>query len=145
MASDFAEQVKAVTKGKGVQATVEVTGVAAAMKQALECASWMGRISLLGCTRVSDCAIDYYQQVHRPGIKLIGAHNFVRPKMESYPHHWTHQDDCKAILELIAAGRLQVAPVVSRVVAPEDAPAIYDQLCDDPAFPIGTVFDWRTV
>jgi hypothetical protein len=99
MASDFVEQVKAVTKGKGVQATVEVTGVAAAMKQALECASWMGRISLLGCTRVSDCAIDYYQQVHRPGIKLIGAHNFVRPKMESYPHHWTHQDDCKAILD----------------------------------------------
>ncbi len=145
MASDFMEQVKAVTKGKGVQATVEVTGVAAAMKQALACASWMGRISLLGCTRVSDCAIDYYQQVHRPGIKLIGAHNFVRPKMESYPHHWTHQDDCKAILDLIAAGRLQVAPVVSRVVAPEDAPAIYDQLCDDPAFPMGTVFDWRTV
>jgi 2-desacetyl-2-hydroxyethyl bacteriochlorophyllide A dehydrogenase len=145
MASDFVEQVKAVTKGKGVQATVEVTGVAAAMKQALECASWMGRISLLGCTRVSDCAIDYYQQVHRPGIKLIGAHNFVRPKMESYPHHWTHQDDCKAILDLIAAGRLQIAPVVSRVVAPEDAPEIYDQLCDDPAFPIGTVFDWRTV
>ena len=41
---DFVEQVKAVTKGKGVRATVEVTGVSAAMKQALECASWMGRI-----------------------------------------------------------------------------------------------------
>jgi threonine dehydrogenase-like Zn-dependent dehydrogenase len=115
------------------------------MKQALECASWMGRISLLGCTRVSDCAIDYYQQVHRPGIKLIGAHNFVRPKMESYPHHWTHQDDCKAILSLIAAGRVQVAPIVSRVCSPNDAPTVYDQLCDDPAFPMGTVFDWREI
>ncbi len=144
-APDFAEQVKAVTKGKGVRATVEVTGVSAAMKQALECASWMGRISLLGCTRVSDCSVDYYQQVHRPGVKLIGAHNFVRPKVESYPHHWTHQDDCKAILDLIAAGRIQVAPIVSRVVSPEDAPEIYDQLCDDPAFPMGTVFDWREI
>ena len=140
---DFVEQVKAVTKGKGVRATVEVTGVSAALKQALECASWMGRISLLGCTRVSDCAVDYYQQVHRPGVKLIGAHNFVRPKVESYPHHWTHQDDCKAILDLIAAGRIQVEPIVSRVVSPEDCTEIYNQLCDDPAFPIGTVFDWR--
>jgi len=140
---DFVEQVKAVTKGKGVRATVEVTGVSAAMKQALECASWMGRISLLGCTRVSDCAVDYYQQVHRPGVKLIGAHNFVRPKVESYPHHWTHQDDCKAILDLIAAGRIQVEPIVSRVVSPEDCTEIYNQLCDDPAFPMGTVFDWR--
>ena len=141
---DFVEQVKAVTKGKGVRATVEVTGVSAAMKQAIECASWMGRISLLGCTRVSDCAVDYYQQVHRPGVKLIGAHNFVRPKVESYPHHWTHQDDCKAILDLIAAGRIQVEPIVSRVVSPEDCTEIYNQLCDDPTFPMGTVFDWTT-
>ena len=142
-APDFVEQVKAVTGGKGVRATVEVTGVSAAMKQALECASWLGRISLLGCTRVSDCAVDYYQQVHRPGVKLIGAHNFVRPKVESYPHHWTHQDDCKAILNLLGAGRIQVAPIVSRVVSPTDAPEIYNQLCDDPKFPMGTVFDWR--
>ena len=144
-APDFVDQVKNVTGGKGVRATVEVTGVSAAMKQALECASWMGRISLLGCTRVSDCSVDYYQQVHRPGVKLIGAHNFVRPKVESYPHHWTHQDDCKAILDLIGAGRLQVAPIVSRVVSPEDCAEIYNQLCDNPSFPMGTVFDWRNI
>lgn len=142
-APDFVGQVKAVTGGKGVRATVEVTGVSAAMKQALECASWMGRISLLGCTRVSDCSVDYYQQVHRPGVKLIGAHNFIRPKVESYPHHWTHHDDCRAILNLISAGRVKVAPMVSRVASPEEAPQIYTQLCHDPAFPMGTVFDWR--
>ena len=144
-APDFVEQVKSVTRGNGVRATVEVTGVSAAMNQALECASSMGRISLLGCTRVSNCSVDYYQQVHRPGVKLIGAHNFVRPKFESYPHHWTHQDDCKAILDLIAAGRISVAPIVSRVVSPEDATEIYNQLCDDPNFPMGTVFDWRNI
>ena len=144
-APDFVEQVMAVTGGKGVRATVEVTGVSAAMKQALECASWLGRISLLGCTRVSDCAVDYYQQVHRPGVKLIGAHNLVRPKVESYPHHWTHQDDCKAILDLLGAGRIQVAPIISRIVSPTDAPEIYNQLCDDPLFPMGTVFDWRNI
>ena len=144
-APDFVEQVKAVTKGKGVRATVEVTGVSAAMKQALECASWMGRIALLGCTRVSDTQVDYYTQVHRPGVKLIGAHNFVRPKLESYPHHWTHHDDCRAILDMIAAGRIKVAPIISRVVSPTEAPMIYDQLCDDTHFPIGTVFDWREI
>ncbi len=144
-APDFVEQVRAVTKGKGVNATVEVTGVSVAMKQALACASYMGRISLLGCTRVSDASIDYYQQVHHPGIKIIGAHNFVRPKVESYPHHWTHQDDCKAILNLLGAGRIQVEPIVSRVVSPEDCAEIYHQLCDDPQFPLGTVFDWRSI
>ena len=141
-APDFVEQVKAVT-GKGVNATVEVSGNAKALLQALNCAAREGRISLLGCTRISDVPIDFYQQVHRPGIKLIGAHNFVRPLYESRPHEWTHQDDCKAILALLNAGRIQVKPIISRVVKPEQAPEIYTQLCDDPAFPMGTVFDWR--
>lgn len=140
---DFVEKVKTITKSKGVRATVEVTGVSVAMKQALECASWMGRISLLGCTRVSDCAVDYYQQVHRPGVKLIGAHNFVRPRVESYPHHWTHHDDCRAILDMIATNRIDVKSIVSRVVKPEDAPQIYTELCNNKEFPMGTVFDWR--
>ena len=113
------------------------------MKQALECASWMGRISLLGCTRVSDCGVDYYQQVHKPGIKLIGAHNFVRPKFESYPHHWTHHDDCRAILDMISTKRIDVKSIVSRVVKPETAPEIYKELCYNKDFSMGTVFDWR--
>lgn len=140
---DFVQQVKDITLGKGVKACVEVTGVSKAMTQALECMARQGRISLLGCTRISDCAVDYYQLVHKPGVKLIGAHNMVRPLQESYPHHWTHQDDCKAILALLAAGRIQTKPVISRVVKPEQAPEIYTQLCDDPLFPMGTVFDWR--
>jgi threonine dehydrogenase-like Zn-dependent dehydrogenase len=139
---DFVSQVKKITKGKGVNACVEVTGVSKAMSQALDCASWMGRISLLGCTRVSDAPIDYYKQVHRPGVKIIGAHNFVRPKVESYPHHWTHHDDCRAILDLISAKKVQVLPMISRVVSPNDAPQIYTQLVEDRNFPMGTVFDW---
>lgn len=139
----FADKVRTLTKGRGVNGCVEVTGVSKAMSQALDCASWMGRIALLGCTRISDCAVDYYQKVHRPGVKLIGAHNLVRPKVESHPHHWTHQDDCRAILDLLSAKKLRIRPVVSRVALPEEAPGIYRQLCDDPAFPLGTVFDWR--
>ena len=144
-AEDFVEQVKKITKGRGVKACVEVTGVSAAMKQALECAAPQGRISLLGCTRISDCPIDYYQQVHRPGIKLIGAHNFVRPKVESYPHHWTHHDDCRAILDMISTGRIDVRSIISRVVSPRTCHEIFTQLCEDKNFPLGTVFDWRTL
>ncbi len=144
-AEDFVEQVKRITKGRGVNGTVEVTGVSAAMKQALESAAPQGRISLLGCTRISDCPIDYYQLVHRPGIKLIGAHNFVRPKVESYPHHWTHHDDCRAILDMISTGRIDMRSIISRVVSPETCREIFTQLCEDKNFPLGTIFDWRKI
>ena len=141
---DFPEKVKALTGGVGVNACVEVTGIALALKQALACMALRGRIALLGCTRIPDGTIDYYHEIHRPGITLIGAHNFFpRRKLESAPHNWTHQDDCRAILKLLSAGRIQMRPILSRIVRPEEAPRIYRELCEDPAFPIGTVFDWR--
>lgn len=143
MDNDFIEKIKVVTLGNGVNAAIEVTGVSAAMKQVLECSNRQGRIVLLGCTRVSDCPIDFYHLVHRPGISLIGAHNFIRPKHESYPYHWTHNDDCRVLLELIITKRLKVAPVISKIVSPENAPEIYKQLADDKNFPVGVVFDWR--
>lgn len=138
---NFVEQVKKVTGGKGVNAIVEVTGSSAAMAQALACASWMGRVSLLGCTRVSDCPVDYYTQVHRPGVKLIGAHNFVRPKMESYPHHWTHQDDCKCTLDLISAGKFHILPLISTIARPSESAQIYQRLVEN-RLELGVLFDW---
>lgn len=140
---DFNDRVSEITGGKKVKNIVEVTGIARALEQALENASYMGKISLLGCTRISDMEIDYYRQVHLPGIKLIGAHNFVRPKVESYPHHWTMTDDCKAILDLIYSKRINVKDMVSRICDPKDAPQIYDELVNDKNFPLGTVFDWK--
>ena len=142
-APDFKKEITSLTDGRGINACVEVTGASSALPLALSCAAPLGRISLLGCTRVSDCNIDFYTQVHRPGITLIGAHNFVRPKSDSYPGYWTHQDDCRAILSLMKAGRLLVEPMISRVVKPESAPEIYNELCDSPDFPMGTVFDWN--
>ena len=64
-------------------------------------------------------------------------------KVESYPHHWTHHDDCRAILEMIATNRIHIKSIVSRVVKPETAPDIYTELCNNKDFPMGTVFDWR--
>jgi 2-desacetyl-2-hydroxyethyl bacteriochlorophyllide A dehydrogenase len=139
---DFASLVREAAGRRGVNAVVEVTGVSIAMKQALECCAPMARIALLGCTRVPDCSIDFYQMVHKPGISLIGAHNFMRPKSESYPYHWTHQDDCKTLLRMLGTKRFKVRPLLSEIHPPEDAPAVYHRLAEDPLFPLGILFAW---
>lgn len=126
-----------------IDGCVEVTGYASALKQLLPVMKRFGRVSLLGCTRVSDEIIDYYFQVHKPGIQLLGAHNMARPSVDSRPGCWTHQDDCKSILKMMSAKRFSMAPMLGRVVKPQDCGEIYRQLCDDRDFPVGTVFDWR--
>ncbi|OGV67650.1 MAG: hypothetical protein A3K19_14715 [Lentisphaerae bacterium RIFOXYB12_FULL_65_16] len=144
-AADFVAQVKALTDGKGPNAVVEVTGLAVALQQALEYVAWEGRISLLGCTRVSDVPIDFYKYVHRRGISLIGAHTNTRAKQESSPGHWTEFDDYRTYLKLVAAGKVQTRPMVSEVVSPETAPAVYKRLAEDKNPPLGIVFDWSKV
>ncbi len=142
--ADYIEQVKQITGGKGVRNIVEVTGSARALEQALEFVAPMGSIALNGCTRVSDMKIDYYSQVHRPGVKLIGAHNFARPKVESYPGHWTMEDDCLAIMDLAVGGRIDIRSIISEVHHPSEAHAVFARLANDHYnFPLGVLFDWN--
>jgi 2-desacetyl-2-hydroxyethyl bacteriochlorophyllide A dehydrogenase len=139
----FVEKVKALTGGEGPNGVVEVTGSSLALQQALEYIAWEGRVSLLGCTRISDVPIDFYKYVHRRGISLIGAHTFTRAKHESAPGRWTEMDDYRTFLKLIAAGKVQTRPIVSSVCSPEKAAEVYGELAEDPKPPLGIVFDWK--
>lgn len=142
---NLAEKIKELTYGKGADAIIEVTGVAVALQQALTYVARGGRISLLGCTRVSDASIDFYKYVHHAGVKLIGAHTFVRPRVDSYPGYWTAQDDYRTLMAFMAAKKLKVRPIISEIVSPESAPAIYKRLADDSHPPLGIVFDWSRI
>jgi 2-desacetyl-2-hydroxyethyl bacteriochlorophyllide A dehydrogenase len=137
------EQILSVTRGRGINAVVEVTGSARALEQALELSARQGRVALLGCTRVSDTPIDFYQMVHKPGVSIIGAHNYVRPDVDSYPGYWTRQDDYRVLLDQMVSVRLQVRPIISEIVSPQNASQVYARLADDPQAPLGIVFDWR--
>jgi len=142
---DLKEKVKEATRGRMCNMVIEVTGAAVALQEALEIVAPFGRVSLLGCTRISDCNIDFYQKVHRPGVSLIGAHNWARPLHESAPYYWTREDDYRTLLDFMATGRLKVAPMRSEIVSPERAPEIYGRLIANPVAPLGIVFDWSLV
>lgn len=141
-AENFAETVRELTDGKGANVVVEASGNSAALKSALRCCAPMARVSLLGCTRTPD-VYDLYHDVHYPGVSLIGAHNFARPKVESMPGNWTAADDYHAMLNLIRYGRLDLRPLISEIRSPEEAPEVYTRLANDRNFPIGVLFDWR--
>ena len=140
---EFFQKIKAATDGRGPDAVVEVTGRIEALQQALEYIAWEGRISLLGCTRVSDKFIDFYKYVHKRGITLIGAHNQTRPLHDSRPGQWTHVDDYRTFMRLVGSKRLQVAPLIHRIVHPEDASEIYHELGFSKNPPVGVLVDWR--
>lgn len=141
--ADYRQQILDLTEQRGVNAVVEVTGIAAALKQSLQCTAKMGRVSLLGCTRVPDAPIDFYQDVHLPGITLIGSHTSNRPYGDSCHGQWTEQDDYRTFLKYLGAGKLQIRPIISEIVSPAKATEVYDRLVNVKNPPLGIVFDWN--
>lgn len=140
---DFAKQVKALTRGKGVNTVIEVTGICSALDTVLDCTARYGRVALLGCTRVPDTIINYYEKVHKPGITLVGAHTMARPIHESSAHFWTWQDDQRAVFDLLASRRISFDKIINEIVSPRDTASVYDRLANDKDFPVGVVFDWK--
>ena len=141
---DFIQKVCDLTDG-GVNAVVEVTGYLSGLQQALEYTARFGRISILGCTRISDQPINVYQYIHCKGIQLIGAHTSTRPEVDSYPGYWTCKDDYRTFVKLVQTGKLNVAPLYSRIESPHDAEQIYRLLGFEKNPPLGILFDWTGI
>lgn len=140
-APEFAAQVRDATGG-GARVVVEVTGVDRALDNALDATARFGRVALLGCTRHSSFAIDYYRKVHGPGITLVGAHTNARPKNDSSGGWWTERDDALAFLRMLSLGRLSLDGFVEEVHPITEAPAVYSRLAAGGPFPV-VQFDWH--
>ncbi len=139
--SDFEKKVRGVT-GSGVKVAVEVTGVDRALDTTLDCMARYGRVALLGCTRHSEFAIDYYRKVHGPGITLVGAHTMARPDNDSSSGWWTTRDDLYAALKLTVGGRLKLREMVAETHTPEECPEVYARLMTEKTFPV-VQFRWK--
>lgn len=139
---DLTAKLRDLTHGQGLNAVIEVTGNPEAVKQGLAHMAPFGRIALVGCSRTPTTDIDFYNLVHRPGIEIIGAHNFARPKNDSYPGYWTMRKDMATLMELIRAGRINTRDLITDIAKPEDAPAMYRKFIDRDPNTLGVIFNW---
>jgi 2-desacetyl-2-hydroxyethyl bacteriochlorophyllide A dehydrogenase len=127
-----------------VDVVLDATGVPQVIPDALDFAGYRGRVVLLASTRGETERVNFYRDVHKKGLIIIGAHNNIRPKgEESTRGYWTAQDDAAVALRLMAAGRLKVAPLTTDVLRAEEAPAAYDLLVHARDEHLGVLLDWQ--
>lgn len=126
----------------GAPVVIEATGNPAALETACQIAAFGGRISLLGSTRGAAENFDFYKQVHKRGITLIGAHISTTYRAAAAPGWWTQYDEQRTALRLLAAKRVAVAPLITHRFRSVDAPAAYELLTRWDPGAIGMVIDW---
>jgi threonine dehydrogenase-like Zn-dependent dehydrogenase len=121
---------------------LEATGSPSAILTACECARSGGRVVLLGSSRGMTSGFDFQSCVAARGLEVIGAHISSLATRESGLGRWTRRDEAELFLELVANGRLHMAPLISRRVAPDEANRVYDDLLGGRDRTLGVVFDW---
>ena len=126
----------------GAPVVIEATGNPTALDSACRIAARGGRIALLGSTRGATESFDFYKQVHKRGITLIGAHISTTYRAAAAPGWWTQHDEQRTALRLLAAKRVDVAPLISHRVSSADAAAAYQLLAHWNLDAIGIIIDW---
>jgi 2-desacetyl-2-hydroxyethyl bacteriochlorophyllide A dehydrogenase len=130
--------------GEGAAVVIEATGHPDAFHTAINCVRTFGRVVLLGSTRGETEHVNFYRDVHKKGLTLIGAHDSARPQRESSPAFWTQVEDQRVALELLARGRLNVQPYITHRFGWQDAPAAYEILRTWNKSALGILLDWTT-
>lgn len=139
---DLEKEVKEATDGKGAHVVIEATGNPQAIPTALKLAAEYGRIVILGSPRGS-CEINFYPEVHKKGLQIIGAHASRRPGFESRHGWWTVKDDNLLALKLIEKGLLKVKNLITLKMNFQEAKNAYMKLIEEKDKVLGIILGWK--
>ena len=136
------ETVRHLGKGKLPQVVIESTGLPKPIEQAIQLTEKYGRVIILGSTRGST-EINFYRDVHKKGIQIIGAHISCNPTEFSYPGYWTFQDNADCFMRLLSEGRVCVDKLVSQRADYHDYNDIYANVLRSKEDYITSVITWK--
>lgn len=145
-AEDAVEAVKKLTDGRGAEVIVEATGIAAVALNAIGMAAQNAEMIQLGTPRGSyeaDVA-PLLRAVHRasPNLTMKGAHGGSIPAAPNQFMKHSLARNARIVLDMIARGEFRIEPLLSRVIAPEEAPQAYRDLRDHPESVLGITIEW---
>jgi 2-desacetyl-2-hydroxyethyl bacteriochlorophyllide A dehydrogenase len=141
-APESAEALHGLTDGRGPAVVIEATGSPEAVNDALALAGHRARVVLLASTR-GVTETNFYRDVHKKGLTLLGAHANVVAPHDSTAGFWTLNDEVATVMRLLASKRLQVGPLQSEVFPWKEAPRAYELLGSWRKDVLGMLLRWR--
>lgn len=139
---DLEKEVSKVTNGKGAEVVIEATGNPNVIPTAFKLAGKYGRVIILGSPR-GMTEVNFYSEIHRRGIYIIGAHEMTRPRYESRHSWWTRRDDDALIMKMLGEGRIKVKNLITLKMSFREAPKAYTKLIKHKESVVGIVLDWK--
>ncbi len=141
-AEDLVEATRGLTDGDGARVVIEATGSPEPVVTAFQAAGWRGRVVLLAGSRGETEKVNFYRDVTKRALTIIGATNAGRPGVDRSPGYWTLEEDERLCLELMAAGRIRVAPLITGRYSYGQASEAYRLVVERRREAVGLVIEW---
>jgi len=139
---DVKSEVNQITRGRGLDVTIEASGYPQALLSAFDLARIGGRIMALGSIWHRKVEVDF-MPFHEKELTLIGCHQPKCPTAETIYFPWTQQYNRNQILRMIGDGRLNVRRLISHKLPYTEAAEAYRLLRDEKDKSIGVVLSWE--
>jgi threonine dehydrogenase-like Zn-dependent dehydrogenase len=101
-----------------------------------------GRFILLGSPR-GPSTIDFHDEVHTFGLRIIGAHASNTPSRETPDNPWTFERNTVLFLDLLQARRVNVADLITHHFSWRQGPEVFEMLLADRAPFRGVILHWE--
>jgi len=139
---DVRARLDDITRGRKLDVVFEVTGNPDVIPSLPPLIKRGGRLVLLGSPR-GPSTVDFHDDVHTFGLKVIGAHASNHPSHETPFNQWTWQRNGELFFDLLRAGRVRVGELISHRFPWREAPEVFAMLDRDRTPTRGVLLDWR--
>ncbi|HEY0687063.1 MAG TPA: zinc-binding alcohol dehydrogenase [Steroidobacter sp.] len=122
---------------------IEAVGTPDAVTTAMQCARDGGKVVLLGSSRGLSRDVDVWSTTQQRNLTIIGAHISAIPERDASLTRWSYRQEGKLFLDLLHAGRLQVADLITWHAAPNECNAVFEVLAKGGADQVAISFNWQ--
>jgi 2-desacetyl-2-hydroxyethyl bacteriochlorophyllide A dehydrogenase len=141
-ASDsVAEHVRTLTGDLGDDVAIELSGAYPALHEAIRTSAVDGRVVAAGFYQGQGASLSLGEEFHHNRISIVASQIGGLPV--GLAERWTSERLHRTVMALIADGRLEVAPLVSRIVPAQQAASAYELLDRHPGSTLQVVLDFR--
>ncbi len=139
---DALSVVSGITRGRKADVVFDVTGNPSVIPTLPPLLHRAGRLILLGSPR-GKTTIDLHDEIHTFGLRVIGAHASNHPQIETPFNQWTHARNIELYLDLLGAGLIQTADLITNRYPWHEAAEVYRSLMEDRTRTLGVILNWE--
>jgi 2-desacetyl-2-hydroxyethyl bacteriochlorophyllide A dehydrogenase len=135
-----AEKIKEMTNGRGADVTIEVTGSARALHEAVRAAAYSARVVALGFFQGESQGLLLGEEFHHNRISLVCSQiSNVDPALS---YRWDRLRLIHTIMDLQAQGSLNLRPVITHIIPFKQAAQAFQLLDETPDQALQVVLDF---